>query len=92
MADRLEAVSYTHLNLKSLDGSTAYKIYVLVKTDEDKLSDMLVIDIPSLGAYTVSYTHLDVYKRQLIMCASWEWMASPCRTHILAAIFWQPAH
>ncbi len=41
------------LNLKSLDGSTAYKIYVLVKTDEDKLSDMLVIDIPSLGAYTI---------------------------------------
>lgn len=42
-----------NLNLKSLDGSTAYKIYVLVKSGEGKLSDMLVIDIPSLGAYTI---------------------------------------
>ena len=42
-----------NLNLKSLDGSTAYKFYVLVKSGEGKLSDMLVIDIPSLGAYTI---------------------------------------
>lgn len=42
-----------NLNLKSLDGSTAYKIYVLVKSGEGKLSDVLAIDIPSLGAYTI---------------------------------------
>ena len=59
--DSTLAVSYTHLVLKNAR-------IINVFTDEIDTADIALIgnSIVGVGTYPVSYTHLDVYKRQAL--------------------------
>ena len=73
MIERETPVSYTHLDvykrqgmfgLKEVQDDLVKELQKLVDEEGLKLACLLVTDIVTHDSMPVSYTHLDVYKRQ----------------------------
>ena len=62
----LGAVSYTHLTMSEIiDALAAYDISAERKSLYNDIENLRVYGLDVIGTQAVSYTHLDVYKRQL---------------------------
>ena len=74
MEDYVDTVSYTHLKAvrylaRMADGSMRDSLSLLDQCAAFYIGEKLTYDhvLEVLGAVAVSYTHLDVYKRQICM-------------------------
>ena len=54
---------HAHIALEQLLICVSGSVTILVKNPQQE--EEILLDTPTKGLYTVSYTHLDVYKRQL---------------------------
>ncbi len=53
----ISAGSEKTLNLKSLKAEEAYRVYIVVKGSDGAVSDMLIAELPTLGAYSVKLSY-----------------------------------